>query len=305
MGTRPTANAVPLGPSARGRCRGGAECLPSRSGDRWVCTRDDARGGPCDDGPAPDGTCGCLLPRCSPRRSLRKRRQRVTLFTCAATIGVLMIFLGGAIERQDQFANPGSLTHAHSSDSVHCADCHGSGGRGIGGQRRMFSTDNQVTNAACLSCHPHIDPSGRLAGFAHGLMPHQLSESADRARALGLTGGGAPGVHFTSPLRSNALDGDLSCTSCHREHHGKHADLAALTDAQCQTCHLRKFKDFSHGHPSFAATRYPYSRRSRIVFDHGAHYKKHFAERPEHAPAGFDPANFGGESQSCSGLPPA
>ena len=51
--------ACPLGPTARGSCRGTGECMPILKGDRWHCTRADSFGGECEVGPSPDGKCGC------------------------------------------------------------------------------------------------------------------------------------------------------------------------------------------------------------------------------------------------------
>jgi len=47
----------PTGPGRRGRCPGASACHPLLEGDRWVCNRSPARGGPCENGPSPDGSC--------------------------------------------------------------------------------------------------------------------------------------------------------------------------------------------------------------------------------------------------------
>ena len=44
----------------------------------------------------------------------------------------------------------------------------------------------------------------------------------------------------------------------------------------CKTCHLEQFASFSVGHPEFR--KYPYKRRTRLIFDHGTHYNQHFAK---------------------------
>jgi hypothetical protein len=50
-------HACPLGPTRLGICRSAHECAPYQAGDTWVCARMRAHGGPCEEGPLPDGTC--------------------------------------------------------------------------------------------------------------------------------------------------------------------------------------------------------------------------------------------------------
>src|SRR5439155_18058896 len=69
---------------------------------------------------------------------------------------------------------------------------------------------------------------------------------------------------------------ELSCQSCHTEHHGKQADLTRLSDRQCQSCHSLQFSSFSKGHPPFH--NYPFKRRTRIIFDHLDHIETQFRE---------------------------
>lgn len=59
------------GPGKKGECRATFQCQPARKGDRWVCTRQISLGGACKPGPMPDGKCGCPVPPCQPKRSLR------------------------------------------------------------------------------------------------------------------------------------------------------------------------------------------------------------------------------------------
>ena len=85
VGLRPggaTATRARPGRRPRGRCPALAECTPVRDGDRWRCNRSTLRGGPCDDGPTPEGGCG-RVHRCQPVRSLRAMRGR---FVTACTL---------------------------------------------------------------------------------------------------------------------------------------------------------------------------------------------------------------------------
>src|SRR4051794_525713 len=73
------------GPDARGKCQATFECKPLKQGDRWFCTRPAARGGPCDQGPRPDGQCCCAIPKCRPKLSLRAWRGYIVLIVIAAS----------------------------------------------------------------------------------------------------------------------------------------------------------------------------------------------------------------------------
>ncbi len=76
----------PHGPSTRGKCTAQHECKPAQVGDRWVCTRPEQYGGPCDDPALPDPSFGpvvvegvgvcCRKVHCTPQRSIRAMRGR-------------------------------------------------------------------------------------------------------------------------------------------------------------------------------------------------------------------------------------
>jgi hypothetical protein len=72
---------------------------------------------------------------------------------------------------------------------------------------------------------------------------------------------------------------ETACASCHIEHHGRHSDLQAITDARCQACHVKQFDSFGNGHPEF--NNYPVAQSRRIAFTHQAHLEKHFAVKNE------------------------
>ncbi|MEO7677826.1 MAG: cytochrome c3 family protein, partial [Verrucomicrobiota bacterium] len=52
--------------------------------------------------------------------------------------------------------------------------------------------------------------------------------------------------------------------------------MKSLSNNQCQNCHAVQFAGFAKGHPEF--TKYPFDRRTRIIFDHDSHWNKHFKE---------------------------
>ena len=102
--------------------------------------------------------------------------------------------------------------------------------------------------------------------------------------------------------------GQLACSTCHQEHHGKDFNIAHLSEQQCQVCHSVQFASLANGHPEFAS--YPYQRRTRIYFDHASHLQEHFPAAKEKAPTSCQachvPAVSGGKmvvnnfEQSCS-----
>ena len=61
-----------FGPHVSGRCGGTSECRPAKVGDRWECRRSAIAGGPCKDGPGPDGGGRWLTRRGSPSPSSAK-----------------------------------------------------------------------------------------------------------------------------------------------------------------------------------------------------------------------------------------
>ena len=111
-----------VGPDGRGKCRATTECSPVMIGDRYVCTRSELQGGKCSDGPLPDGSCCTNIVKCHPVRSLRSKRKVVGYFLTAMTVGVFLMFLGGA--NPGIFVDPGPLTSQHSQVKEGCAGCH-------------------------------------------------------------------------------------------------------------------------------------------------------------------------------------
>lgn len=86
-----------------------------------------------------------------------------------------------------------------------------------------------------------------------------------------------PAVQTVS--RKSSLQNNLACSVCHQEHHGADANLAAITDSRCQTCHVNQFGSFADSHPEFG--QWPYAHASNIHFDHGRHAKIHFPSEAE------------------------
>lgn len=296
----------PLGPDDRGACRHTGECFPAKSGDRWNCTRREAQGGKCAAGPLPDGTCSHPIPPCQPLPSLRHTRGQFTWILVALTLGGLLLALAGGSRRQ--WISPGELTVHHSTSGTDCKGCHDPGKRGSGSPTEAGLPPNHVTGDSrlCLNCHS----LGPQPFSAHGATV--LALAAVTARPKTQTSTPSMLLRASTAVTVNHLKiGQLACSTCHQEHHGKDFNLAHLSENQCQVCHRVQFASLANGHPEF--TGYPYQRRTRIYFDHASHLDKpqgHFLAETDKAPTSCQachvPAVSGGKmlvnnfEQSCS-----
>lgn len=264
----------PAGPDARGICQATCECTPVRKGDRWVCTRHAAFGGPCMPGPLPDGQCARHIPKCTPVRSLRSKRFLTVLLVTATTAGALLLALGTKSGRR--FLSPGELSFQHSSIGSQCSDCHAHAGAQMAPIEWLAGAATSPAEDGgrlCLKCHDlgahPFDPHGTgLGSLRKARAAHPATSASTPPVRIALAG-----LIAGNPLdRSEAL----SCATCHREHQGKEHTLTKLSDQQCQSCHSVQFASFSQGHPPFQ--NYPFRRRTRLNFDHVLHYRQHFTE---------------------------
>jgi Doubled CXXCH motif (Paired_CXXCH_1) len=297
-------HSCPLGPDERGRCRHTGECFPAKSGDRWLCTRGEAHGGKCMEGPLPNGACAHPIALCQPTPSLRRNRGRLTWLLVALTLGVLLLVFAGKERRK--WTSPGALSVHHATSGTECEDCHtpeksnsNSFARPIVFQKRA-AEDSQL----CLKCHslgpqpfsPHGAPAPALAAFT----TRAKGEKSEPSLLL-VAGTAVANV-------SRMTSGQLPCSTCHQEHHGKDFNIAHFSETQCQVCHRVQFASLAKGHPEFAS--YPYERRTRIYFDHATHIQEHFPATKEKAPTSCQachiPAVAGGKmvvnsfEQSCA-----
>jgi hypothetical protein len=269
-----TGRECPLGPDAKGECITTHECVPYREGDRWMCARPTPFGGECERGPLPDGTCCNRVATCQPRLSVRALRGRTVRWTISLTVGFLAIALSG--EGALNFIFPGPVTNQHGTIEGDCARCHGAG---VGGPAAWIGTAFSGSARAsdshrCLTCHN----LGTSSMIAHGVPAEDLERVSERIRqsdpdtsrpirfTLASIG---PGI----PIRSG---GELACAVCHQEHQGADHDLTALTNDQCQVCHLVQFDRFAVDHPPLGE--YPYGRRTRIAFNHQTHRDDYYPD---------------------------
>ena len=265
-------HACQIGPDAKGRCRADFECRPRHNPDgRWTCTRSEAAGGRCQDGPLPDGTCCRAIPKCQPVRSLSSQRRAISRWVLAVSIGLIAVAIGSSVMMT--VFSPGGLSPSHGLLNDNCSTCHTAFDSGPSGwiHAAFFQNNVEADNNLCLACHN----LGETPNAAHSQAPGSL-------RSAGLESGGVSGTTLTLAITRSVLgshkseEGNLSCMSCHTEHKGQNVDISLMSNEQCQSCHATAFFSFSQGHPNFGS--YPYLRRTAIAFDHVSHLKKHFQD---------------------------
>lgn len=270
------------GPSVHGKCLGTEDCHPLREGDRWVCTRPAFRGGACEKGPDENGQCCSQRPACTPRRSLRFRRRMFCWGVATSTLGLLLILL--ATRPVQEVIVPGPLSSAHAELLMHkganrCAECHPgahqSAGQWIARLAGMAQPPAESQTELCLECHQQ-SMDRTLATFAHNLPPEQLQQKTRLA-----SHNPEVNVSLTDMLLKSEFQPQrqLACSTCHREHHGMKVDMTAMTNQQCQSCHVSSIGHFETTHPEFALQ--AGGETKTIHFDHRTHGLKHFAQAKE------------------------
>ncbi len=265
------------GPDARGRCRVTTVCQPHLEGERWQCRRSPVEGGPCEDGPLPDGRCCMAIEPCVPKASLRTLRKRTAIWAVSLSIGLVALILGGGQAKQ---LMPGPLSAPHASQAD-CLTCHaGAAAADLGWLHQLVADIGPEDNAKlCLGCHDvgnnpftaHTQPVEELRRLT------ALYDAGERvAKQDSLVHRIALQVPGKNPQSGQAT---IYCATCHEEHKGPEYDQTAIDNQRCQTCHASQFGTFAASHPEFSS--YPFSRRTRIVFNHKSHFGKHFPKTRE------------------------
>jgi hypothetical protein len=203
-------------------------------------------------------------------------RGRFVASCSLLAVGGLLVLLSGGW--RNRALSPGPLAGHHAQllsrngTQANCAACHDAANRSVAGWGAALLAREGAASQShlCMNCHkasiradlplaPHNVPP---ASLAESTRAHKTNEYGTMRRVLNAA---------FSPSE------EIACASCHREHHGAHADLAAVDDAACQTCHQQQFASFAKDHPDFG--KWPHERRTRIVFNHASHRGKHFAEK--------------------------
>lgn len=264
------------GPTEKGTCPAAPECRPTREGDQWLCNRSEQRGGVCEEGPTQEGAC-CYVKKCRPRRTLRALRGRWVRSGLAFTVGALLMLLGAS--SRNELLRPGPLTSHHAqllggADQNRCSACHPAAEQSAAGLFGNAVLDSEATvsqSSLCLECHQQLKLGEAEPMLAHGLPAGWLKASGrGGARLVSALLGGSRGTSHADAL---------ACAVCHQEHHGANHDLAAMTDARCQSCHADQYNSFAEDHPEF--TLWPSQRRTRIAFNHASHAEQHFTKANE------------------------
>lgn len=276
------------GPNADGSCGGVTECLPTRKGDRWHCSRPASAGGACDHGPKPDGSCYINRPPCRPKSSMRARRRHASVFALLVSLSVIAAFFAtssGLLGFDRNLAIPGPLTAAHANliDGDRCDLCHAAHQRD-GLSLVAAIVEHQDLSAQCIDCHdfggraflPHSSASMQLTG-----KPGHPADHDKRLSQICWDGEAGRLDPDDKHASGAACKEALGCIGCHTEHQGADADIARLRDGDCHQCHRSTavFEDFlgrdGRPHPPFGEG-YGRLGSSAISFDHDKHLEVHF-----------------------------
>ncbi|MFK8113537.1 MAG: hypothetical protein AB8B91_15130 [Rubripirellula sp.] len=243
-----------------------------RPGDRWVCGAAGGNSG-CSRGPSAIGRCP-LAESCHPKRTWNGYRKQIAGISVLVLLGCIFFMSRG--EMAAKVFKPGDLTTPHAQIlggtmvSDRCASCHPQASvspvawftSGSNGHVDVSQSDR------CLDCH-HTVMDRSTARLAHNL-PQSV-----RANLVLASSKGIQERSWHDRLPGPSVDQEnVECNACHREHRGADADLLAISDAQCQTCHADRFGSFASSHPDWQ--RWPYGRGRQIAFNHSTHANKHF-----------------------------
>ncbi|MBN9263454.1 MAG: hypothetical protein J0I75_02615 [Hyphomicrobium sp.] len=199
-------------------------------------------------------------------------RDRLAVFLALATI----VGLGAAfiLAKDTKFLMPGPLASAHGAIK-NCSSCHTKSGSGnLTWMHGLAPGDRLAESKACLTCHQMPN----TAFNAHGVSGDILKQSTERLAKIAATtpaplSARVQGAAFPT---HGAGERGLSCATCHQEHKGTNFSLSEISNERCRSCHVVKFDSFDGDHPKFE--RYPFKKRTQIVYDHEGHVGKHFPE---------------------------
>ena len=252
-----------LGPDYKGQCQADAECVPIKKEDRWYCTRTSNAGGKCEQGPLPNGQCCKTIPKCVPLENSRLKRGRLSLWVFALALASIILLITS--ESRLAFINPGELTTNHSFGGEQCEHCHSQQTLNPNLWLAEAFADPGIDqeNAKCLNCHQ----MGDFASQPHGMSQPSIARLSTKMIQ-------ASGLPLNQSNDATLETRQFLCAACHREHLGKDRPLTALSIDQCESCHVQKHPDFQADHPEFK--RFPYWRRTHLIFDHSNHIEDYF-----------------------------
>lgn len=207
------------------------------------------------------------------------RRDRVALLLALVTaVCVIAAFFAS---QGTQLLMPGPLASAHGSVEK-CSACHTKSGSGkLSWVHGLVAGDPLADSKACLTCHKMPD----TAFNAHGASAEVLKQNTARLTKVATATPRPPSARAQSAAfpTDGVVARGLYCATCHQEHQGIGFKLSKISDEQCRSCHLVKFDSFDGHHPQFES--YPFKRRTKIIYDHAAHFGKHYPELAKKDPA--------------------
>lgn len=270
---------------------------------------------PCAEGPSVSGECP-LARHCAGRGSKSgapKKKGALDNTPCRPiptwagrrrrwTAGALLLFAFALVgvfgtSLAPEFVRPGNLSTSHAQiltgdlTSGGCTVCHGN----VSAETWMAMKDagHVETEASltmtdrCVACHHDRIPTD-FATSAHNLSVETRVAIGDQRRDIFLAAKEKGEIRTVSKssaaiwLPPPAISQDeVACSVCHREHHGADADIKAIADSRCQTCHSQQFGSFASSHPEF--TDWPQSSPHAIAFDHSRHATIHYPKTAEAA----------------------
>ena len=206
----------------------------------------------------------------------RDRLAAVVAFVTMVCLGLIFMLSKGTA-----FLMPGPLTSAHGAIE-NCVTCHTKSGSGkLSWVHGLLAGDPRADSKACITCHKMPE----TAFNAHSASVDVLKRSTERlakAAAAIPRSKSDDALNFAFPAHDVAAQ-DLTCATCHQEHQGTNFKLNKLSNEQCRSCHVVKFDSFDSDHPKFE--NYPFKRRTRVVYDHAAHFGRHYPEVAKKDPA--------------------
>ena len=228
------------------------------------------------------GRIGSFRPSRPPKaeKPARPGSRRDRLAVLAALVTYICLGLAFLLGKGTQFLMPGPLASAHGSIE-NCGSCHTKSGNGkLSWIHGLVAGDPLADSKACLTCHKMPN----TAFNAHSASEDVLKRSTERLTKVAAvtpepTSARAQDIAFPT---NSIVAGELYCATCHQEHKGVNFKLNQISNEQCRSCHVVKFDSFDGHHPQF--DNYPFRRRTRMIYNHAAHFGKHFPEMEKKNP---------------------
>ncbi|MEE2746362.1 MAG: hypothetical protein VX617_05720 [Pseudomonadota bacterium] len=132
---------------------------------------------------------------------------------------------------------------------------------------------NFTSETGCVACHSAHN-SGTMGWLKAALTPSNVSENCVECHSFRHPIDGAHNSETIALVHKQST----TCTMCHVEHKGANANITAITDSQCNSCHETKFDSFAVNHSAFSA-KYPFDKRTAIAFNHSSHLGTYFVDK--------------------------